>query len=99
MKKKPTRCLLSTLFILVLAMSGVMQSTAATAPASGPSASGHGTILLQDTNGRTVRRQFSDGTVQGNAVIKNPSLIPETVPNSKAPECKSPAIGRVLAVR
>jgi hypothetical protein len=50
----------------------------------GPSASGHGTILLQDTEGRTVRRQFSfsarqmpDGTVQGNAVIHNPSFDPK----------------------
>src|SRR4029453_18329604 len=55
-----------------------------TAAGTGPSASGHGTILLQDTDGRTVRRQFSfsarqlpDGTVQGNAVIHNPSFDPK----------------------
>jgi hypothetical protein len=60
----------------------MLRSTSAAAP--GPSASGHGTILLQDTDGRTVRRQFSfhamqmpDGTVQGNAVIHNPSFDPK----------------------
>ena len=53
------------------------------APA-GPSASGHGTILLQNAEGKTVRRQFSfsarvlaDGTVQGSAVIHNPSFDPK----------------------
>ena len=49
----------------------------------GPSASGHGTILLQDTNGKTVRRQFSfsarisNGTVKGSAIIHNPSFDPK----------------------
>jgi len=84
MKKKLTAALLSTLFILVFAQSGLMRSTSPTAPAPGPSASGHGTILLQNTDGKTVRRQFSfsarvlpDGTVQGSAVIHNPSFDPK----------------------
>ena len=60
----------------------MLRLTLAAAP--GPSASGHGTILLQDTEGRTVRRQFSfsarqlpDGTVQGTAVLHNPSFDPK----------------------
>ena len=54
------------------------------AAAPGPSVSGHGTILLQDTEGRTVRRQFSfnarqmpDGTVQGSGILHNPSFDPK----------------------
>lgn len=49
-----------------------------------PAASGHGTVLLQDTEGRTVRRQFSfsarqmpDGTIQGSGVLHNPSFDPK----------------------
>ena len=60
----------------------VLRSTSAAARK--PSASGHGTILLQNTQGKTVRRQFtfsarinSDGTVQGNAIIHNPSFDPK----------------------
>ena len=84
MKKKLTAALLSTLFILVFAATSLMRSTSATAPGAGPSASGHGTILLQNTDGKTVRRQFSfsarvlpDGSVQGSAVIHNPSFDPK----------------------
>jgi hypothetical protein len=84
MKKKLTASLLAILFISVLAMSGFMNSTSATAPAAGPSASGHGTVLLQNTDGKTVRRQFSfsarvmpDGTVQGSGVLHNPSFDPK----------------------
>ena len=71
--------------LLITAMAAtttLLRSTSAAAPQ--PSASGHGTILLQDTEGRTVRRQFSfsarfksDGTVQGNAIIHNPSFDPK----------------------
>jgi hypothetical protein len=71
--------------LLITALAGttiVLRSTLAAAP--GPSASGHGTILLQDTEGKTVRRQFSfsariksDGTVQGTAIIHNPSFDPK----------------------
>jgi hypothetical protein len=70
------------LLVTALAVTAMLQRTSAAVP--GPSASGHGTILLQDTEGRTVRRQFSfsarqmpDGTVQGNAVIHNPSFDPK----------------------
>jgi len=84
MKKKLTTALLAMLFISVLALSGLLGSAAATAPAPGPSASGHGTILLQNTDGKTVRRQFSfsarvmpDGSVQGSGVLHNPSFDPK----------------------
>lgn len=84
MKKKLPLSLLSTLFILALTLSGFVRSTSAIVPAIGPAASGHGTILLQNTDGKTVRRQFSfsakqmpDGTVQGSAVIHNPSFNPK----------------------
>jgi hypothetical protein len=49
--------LLVGLLIMTAAATAVLWPTLAAAP--GPSASGHGTILLQDTKGRTVRRQFS----------------------------------------
>ena len=68
--------------ITTLAITTMLRLTSAAAP--GPSASGHGTILLEDADGRTVRRQFSfsarqmsDGTVRGNAVIHNPSFDPK----------------------
>ncbi len=74
--------LLAGLLISALAVTSMLWPTSAAAPR--PSASGHGTILLQDTDGRTVRRQFSfnakimpDGSVQGNAVIHNPSFDPK----------------------
>jgi hypothetical protein len=74
--------LLAGLLITALAATLMLQSTSAAA--AKPSASGHGTILLQDTEGRTVRRQFSfsarinsDGTVSGNAIIHNPSFDPK----------------------
>jgi len=70
------------LFIALAATTVMLRSTSAAA--SGPSASGHGTILLQDTNGKTVRRQFSfsarinsNGTVKGTAIIHNPSFDPK----------------------
>ena len=70
------------LLIAVLAATTLLRSTSAAAPRH--SASGHGTILLQNTDGKTVRRQFSfsarvmpDGSVQGNAVIHNPSFDPK----------------------
>ena len=70
------------LLISVLAGTTMLLSTSAAAPR--PSASGHGTILLQDTEGRTVRRQFSfsarinsDGTVSGSAILHNPSFDPK----------------------
>ena len=70
------------LLITALAITTMLRLTLAAAP--GPSASGHGTILLQDTDGRTVRRQFSfsarqlpNGTVQGSAVLHNPSFDPK----------------------
>ena len=81
--KRSKLFLFAGLLITALAATTIMlRSTSAAAP--GPSASGHGTILLQDTEGRTVRRQFSfsariraDGTVQGNAIIHNPVFDPK----------------------
>ena len=71
--------------LLITALVGttiMLRSTSAAA--AKPSASGHGTILLQNTEGKTVRRQFSfsarvnsDGTVQGTAIIHNPSFDPK----------------------
>ena len=74
--------LLAALFITTCAATAMLRSTSAAAP--GPAVSGHGTILLQDTEGRTVRRQFSfsarqraDGSVQGSGVLHNPSFDPK----------------------
>ena len=70
--------------LLITAMAATALLRPTSAAKSGPSVAGHGTILLQDTEGRTVRRQFSfsarqlpDGTVQGNAVLHNPSFDPK----------------------
>ena len=72
---------LAGLLILALAGTAVMWPTSA---ASGPSVSGHGTVLLQNTKGKTVRRQFSfsarvmpDGSVQGSGILHNPSFDPK----------------------
>src|SRR6185369_829503 len=72
----------AALLISVLAGTALLRSTSAAA--SRPSASGHGTILLQDTDGKTVRRQFSfsarvmpDGTVKGSGILHNPSFDPK----------------------
>jgi len=68
--------------LLITAAAAVTAILGAAAP--GPAASGHGTVLLQDTQGRTVRRQFSfsarvmsDGSVQGSGVLHNPSFDPK----------------------
>jgi hypothetical protein len=73
---------LAGLLVAALAVTNKLRSTMAAA--AQPSASGHGTVLLQDTEGRTVRRQFSfsarimaDGTVKGSAVLHNPSFDPK----------------------
>lgn len=69
-----------------LLIAGVATTAMLRASAAGtkPSANGHGTILLQNTEGRTVRRQFSfsartkpDGTVTGSAILHNPSFDPK----------------------
>ncbi len=69
------------LIAVIAATSMLLRSTSA---AAGPSASGHGTVLLQDTDGKTVRRQFSfsarvlpDGSVQGSGILHNPSFDPK----------------------
>jgi hypothetical protein len=74
--------LFAGLLITALAATTMLWSTSAAA--LGPSASGHGTFLLQDTEGKTVRRQFSfsarimpDGTVKGMAILHNPSFDPK----------------------
>ena len=69
--KRSKLFLFAGLLITALAATTIiLRSTSAAA--IGSSASGHGTILLQNSKGKTVRRQFSfsariksDGTVQG----------------------------------
>lgn len=79
---KPKVFLLAALLIATLVATTLLWPTAAAAPR--PSVSGHGTVLLQNTEGRTVRRQFSfsaqimpDGSVHGSAVLHNPSFDPK----------------------
>ena len=74
--------LFAGLLITALAATSILRHTSAAA--LGPSASGHGTILLENTEGKTVRRQFSfsarimsDGSVKGTAIIHNPSFDPK----------------------
>ena len=73
---------LAGLLISALAGTAMLRSTSAAAPK--PSANGHGTVLLQNTEGKTVRRQFSfsarinsDGSVSGTAILHNPSFDPK----------------------
>jgi hypothetical protein len=70
--------------LLIAGMSATSMLRPMSAADSGPSASGHGTVLLQNTNGKTVRRQFSfsarimpNGTVKGSAILHNPSFDPK----------------------
>ena len=70
------------LLIAALAVTTVLRLTSAAA--ARPAVSGHGTVLLQNTEGKTVRRQFSfsakvmsDGSVRGNAILHNPSFDPK----------------------
>jgi hypothetical protein len=79
MKKFTKRLVLSGV-ISLMAFTG-FYFTAQIIAAAGERANGHGTLLVQDENGRTVRRQFSfsarrsnDGTVRGQAVLHNPAF-------------------------
>ena len=74
--------LIAGLVIAAAAATFMLRPASAAAPKT--SASGHGTVLLQDTEGRTVRRQFSfsaremsDGSIQGSAILHNPSFDPK----------------------
>jgi hypothetical protein len=76
------RFLLVGLMVTAIAATSLLQPPSVSA--AGPSASGHGTLLLQDVRGKTVRLQFSfnarqlaDGTVHGSAIIHNPSFDPK----------------------
>ena len=81
--KRSKLLLVAGLLITALAATTiVLRSTSAAA--IGPSVSGHGTVLLQNTKGKTVRRQFtfnarigSDGAVHGSGIIHNPSFDPK----------------------
>ena len=73
---------LAGLLISALAGTAMLRSSSAAAPRS--SANGHGTLLLQNTDGKTVRRQFSfsarimpDGSVKGSGILHNPSFDPK----------------------
>ena len=70
--------------LLIAVLAGTTILLRSTSAAGRPSASGHGTVLLQNTEGKTVRRQFSfsarvmaDGTVKGTAILHNPSFDPK----------------------
>jgi len=69
--------ILSAFAVVGLISAGVKTS----AQADRESANGHGTIVVQDEQGKNVKRQFSfnarraaDGTVSGNAVLHNASF-------------------------
>jgi hypothetical protein len=70
--------------ILVLAVFGFMTTVKTSAVGAPDSANGHGTVFVQDEQGATVKRQFSlsarrfaDGTVKGNAILRNPAFSGE----------------------
>ena len=80
---RPTRIFLfAGLVIAALAATAMLRTTFAVG--AGPAASGHGTVLLQTSEGKIVRRQFSfaarrlpNGTVAGVAILHNPSFDPK----------------------
>jgi hypothetical protein len=64
-----------------LVLTGLIVAFKSNAAGPGSSANGHGTLLVQDESGNTVRRQFSfsarsqtGGTTAGNAVLHNPAF-------------------------
>lgn len=70
--------------ILVLAVFGFTITDKTSAVGAPESANGHGTVFVQDEQGATVKRQFSlsvrrfaDGTVKGNAILRNPAFSGE----------------------
>lgn len=82
MRKGLGRVRPALVLVVILVVAGtfglVSQSSAVS---SEESASGHGTLLAVDENGKTVKRQFTfharksaDGTVQGKVVLRNPAF-------------------------
>ena len=72
-----TKAAIVSTFFMLVAWSSAVQSFA---QSSRVSASGHVTLIVQDADGNSVRRQFSfsaqhrrDGTVSGQAVVHNPA--------------------------
>ena len=81
---KRTKLFLFAGLLITALTTTTMLLRSTSAAAVGPSASGHGTVLLQNTKGKTVRRQFtfnaridSDGSVHGSGIIHNPSFDPK----------------------
>lgn len=81
MKKRVARA--ATTFVIAAAAAVGLLSFSAGSAAQGTreAASGHGTLLVANSSGDFVRRQFSfsarrnaDGTVSGNAVLQNPAF-------------------------
>jgi hypothetical protein len=79
--KNSMKKLIFTGVLTSLAVFGFVTSGHTSAQTARESASGQGTLLVQDEQGNTVRRKFSlsahrqqDGTVMGNAVLNNPAF-------------------------
>ena len=77
----------STLFMLTVWLNAAQSY----AQSSRDSASGHGTLIVQDESGNSVRRQFSfnaqrqkNGMVNGQAVLHNPAFPGDTGNKYKA---------------
>lgn len=71
----------SSIAAAVFLMAVVFAAGQVNAQSTREAASGHGTLLVADEDGKTVRRQFSfsahrqkDGSVIGNAVLINPAF-------------------------
>jgi hypothetical protein len=65
----------------LLACAGLIFGAAASAQSGREATNGHGTIIVQDEQGKNVKRQFSfeahrnnDGTVKGHAILHNASF-------------------------
>lgn len=82
MKTKETKILaLGSLFAALVVVALLTVAPNSVAQGSGEAANGQGTLLVKNSAGEFVRRQFSlsarrsaDGSVKGNAVLHNPAF-------------------------
>lgn len=84
MKSKTTKYFVLASVLAVLTVGLIAIAPNSQAQGGKESANGHGTLLVLNDDGDTVRRQFSfsarrnpDGTAKGNAVLHNPAFTNE----------------------
>lgn len=74
------RISLKLIMTVIIAFALIGTAMAYFAPTKGPSASGKGTLFVQDPDGKITKRQFSlsvsttNGAARGNAILNNPAF-------------------------